>query len=220
MLVPIAAETEKLNVEWPGWPLSGNVYGDEFDEAARIRMILGSRKLIPYMLKYKSAFQRAILEIGPFFNPLLKQEALLSHIATSHTTTFIENDPHAVKWLRANYDSKVIDIDLNHISGDSALLGDVALFDVIVISQVMNYVDHRLLLACIYPVLSRGGLIFINNVINYGIPVLFSDKRPVSDHDIVAAAAQQGFAVLESQLLPRQFEQEPADRLVLVLSKE
>lgn len=199
--------------------MSGNIYGDEFDEAARVRMIQGSRKLIPFMLKYKSAFDRAILEIGPFFNPLLKQEALISHIAPGHITTFIENDPYAVKWLRANYDSKVIDIDLNHIPGNNALSGEAAVFDVIVISQVMNYVDHRLLLACIYPVLSRGGLIFINNVINYGIPVLFSDKRPASDHDIRTAAVDQGFTVLESAQLPRQFEQEPADRLILVLSK-
>jgi hypothetical protein len=40
-------------LDWPGWPLDNNPYGDEFDLSARKRMLAGSQMLFPFLKKYK-----------------------------------------------------------------------------------------------------------------------------------------------------------------------
>lgn len=218
--------TEGIDVDWPGWPLYNNPYGDEFDHDARIRMIQGSRKLIPYILQYKHQLRHSLLEIGPFFNPLLKNEEVIGHIPENSFFTFLENDPHAVSWLHKQYACRILNMDMNHPSFNRTLKrsltnsGYADSFNVIILSQVLNYVNPRNLLRSLYPYLRPGGLVFINNVVDYGIPQLFSEKRPATNDDIKQAAVKAGFGILEERIVPKEFKKEPVARLVLVLSKD
>lgn len=221
----IIEQTKEIMVDWPGWPLTGNKFGNEFDRDARIRMILGSRKLIPYLVKFGEQLGNSLLEIGPFFNPLLRHGVVKEMMEEETFTTFLENDPSAIEWLSKNFLCRILDLDMNASSFGSDLAGQLECsdhcpnsFSSVVISQVLNYVDHEHLLRILYPLLKPGGLIFINNVINYGIPVLFSKKRPRSNKAIVKSIEEIGYTVLEKVVIPRQFKNEPQGRLILVIS--
>jgi len=226
MLDFIVEDKEKIVVEWPGWSLSDNKYGAEFDKEARIRMVIGSRKLIPYILKYRHGLGDSLLEIGPFFNPLLRFSGLREFLAEDASVTFLENDPNAVAWLRRNHPCRILEIDMNSASFTDDLQTKLASetpgyansFNTIIISQVLNYIDHSLLFRSLFQVLRPGGLLFINNVINYGIPPLFSPKRPRSNKEIIKTAMETGYTVLERNTIPKHFKNEPQRRLIVVLS--
>jgi hypothetical protein len=214
--------------EWPGWPLSENKYGHEFDEPARLRMIAGSKVLIPYIKRRLPLMNGPVLEVGPFFNPLLLDEEIRGAFASDDQLYFLENDEFAIDWLLGRIGcGNVINLDMNHQSFDRefyrALFRNEAsvkpFFDSILISQVLNYVNYQNLLSMFYPVLRSKGMLFINNVIGFGIPQLFSDARPGSNNEIVEAAKKIGFVIDTFDLVPRQFEKEPEDRLILLLSK-
>jgi hypothetical protein len=218
-------ETKEIMVDWPGWSLAENKYGDEFDGDARIRMVVGGRKLIPYLLKYGKYLGDSLLEIGPFFNPLLRVRVVKEVLTEEASVTFLENDPSAIKWLNANFFCRVLDLDMNSPSFQSDLARQLDAygvypnsFNTVILSQVLNYVDHNQLLKVLYPILRPGGLMFINNVINYGIPVLFSKKRPKSNKEIIKSIEGIGYTILEKAVIPRQFQNEPQGRLILVIS--
>jgi hypothetical protein len=211
--------------------LSENPYGDEFDEPARKRMVIGGRRLIPFLTKNSHLLGKFLLEVGPFFNPLLLSDEVKEVLPASTEVAFLENDPYAIDWLRLKGQANIFNINISdsafrsRIEHHVSLMGTVfpdfnAKFDGILISQVMNYVDYRFLLESLYPLLNKNGLLFINNVVDYGIPVLFSDKRPGSNQDIVRAAVNCGFSIQEEAVIPRHFSKEGHDRLILVLTKE
>jgi hypothetical protein len=221
----IIEQTKEIKVDWPGWSLTENKYGTEFDGEARIRMVVGSRKLIPYLVKFGGNLGDSLLEIGPFFNPLLRHSVVKEMMSEEAFTTFLENDPSAVEWLSKNFFCRILDLDMNGSSFIRNLAGQLERSDIypdyfstVVISQVLNYVDYNQLLRTLYPILRPGGLVFINNVINYGIPVLFSKKRPKSNKDIVKCIEEIGYTTLEKVVIPRQFKNEPQGRLILVIS--
>jgi len=210
-------------VDWPGWELSENKFGDEFDRAARIRMIVGSRQLLPFLFKHISALTGSILEIGPFFNPLLTCSELNHKLPPDVNLTFLENDPHALQYL-TDKGRKVLDIDLN---GKDVKLKfkeefrrcnfeSAHKFNAIVLSQVLNYVDVYAIFALLKPFLATKGLLFINNVIDYGIPQLFSRNRPSSNDQIVQNVVTNGYVIYEEQCLAKIFEKEPDLRLIIV----
>ena len=208
--------------DWPGWPLSENEFGEEFDLQARRRMVAGSRKLIPYLLKYKHKLAGSICEVGPFFIPLVNQEEVLAEFTPTTHITFLENDKFAISFLKKNINCEVIYVDLNSPSNFlNAEKNDAlnTLFDVIIISQVLNYVDYLTLLNHLYNFLAADGLIFINNSVNYGIPELFSKKRPGSNSGMVKALAASRYKIIEKALLPKEFKEEFFKRLVLILGK-
>jgi len=80
--------------DWPGWSLKDNLYGEDFDFAARQRMIKGSEELKSSLKKYEKNLGKVILEVGPFFNPLILPEK-----GSSVKVFYWENDPHVVKWI-------------------------------------------------------------------------------------------------------------------------
>jgi hypothetical protein len=55
------------------------------------------------------------------------------------------------------------------------------LFDTVVISQVFNYIDYEKFLKKTHRILKKDGLIFVNNVVQYGIPDCFSKKTTSLD---------------------------------------
>ncbi|WP_254563170.1 hypothetical protein [Dyadobacter diqingensis] len=212
--------------DWPGWNLKNNKFGDEFDKPARIRMIEGSRKLIPYILKYQNKFSGSLCEIGPFFNPLLAHSEVERFISNRLNITFLENDRNAVEFLTNKFMCQVLDVDLNVLTKNyfydnlpfSSKLFDG--FDVVIISQVLNYVNFRALMAVVFEVLKNDGIVFINNSLNYGIPQLFSEKRPKSDIELIDFVKGLGFIIIEEDLLDAGSCKELNKRLILTLGKK
>lgn len=217
----------QLNLEWPGWPLSDNPFGDEFDAAARVRMIANGRRLAPYIVEHKARLGPSWLEIGPFFNPLsLLPELKLLH-GVGDSLIFLENDPYAVAWLREKHDATVLALNMNDEAFFEAFESAVfertgasfPTFDVLLISQVLNYVDFRKLLSQLSPCAKRGALVFINNAPDYGIPQLFSPRRPENNEAIVDAVSSAGFSIVEKEYVPNLDRRGDVDRLILVARK-
>lgn len=199
------------NFNWPGWPLDDNPYGENFDLAARKRMLRGSQMLLPFLKKYKKKLGSIILEVGPFFNPLVTPEGFpLAKIF------FWENDYHVVRYLKNIYPAKKvypIFCDLNKIEGSSLLklkietrkyfneldIKKIA-FDAVIISHVFNYIDYKLFLMVLKEFIDKDCIIFINNVIDYGLPVFFSDKRPKSIQETMKTIRETGYNIIEKKI--------------------
>jgi hypothetical protein len=216
------------DVEWPGWPYNFTSYGCEFDRAARIRMIDGGKLLLDYLRLYREKLG-TILEVGPFFNPLtahlnIKEEQVV----------FWENDPHAFKWINTkflNYKNVIpICCDVNKICHSYSLeealpaylsshlkLSDYA-FNSIVASQILNYIDYEKFFNLAYKITKPSGLLFINNVVNYGIPNFFISKRPKSIDETLEALEKSGFLIIMSAILPPPKQGED-NRLIAVAQK-
>lgn len=216
----------RMNLEWPGWPTSENKFGEEFDLPARERMVKGSYALIDFLNEFLELFDGPFLEIGPFFNPLMENILLNKPQMRSSDVFYLENDSHAVAWLESLKLSKVIPIDLNHVNFEKMfnefLFADEsprAYFDSIIVSQVLNYVNFKRVLSHLYSIVKPNGLLFINNVVDFGIPELFSIDRPKSDMEIIGYSEQIGFGIEVCKVIEKQFDKQPYDRLILVLRK-
>lgn len=194
-------------LDWPGWLIKENPYGEEFDVSARRRMLEGSRKLEPLLTKYRDQFGTNLLEVGPFFIPLL------THAKYSDAKiTYWDNDEFAATWLSNNGAHAVL-IDIERIShlpvGES--------FDSVVVSQTLNYVSYKPFLCALRYHLRSGGLVFINNVVDYGLPTLFSEGRPKSIKETLGAMSECGYEVIEHVVLPSEdLESQKEPRLLLV----
>lgn len=219
---------EKIyDIEWPGWSLDNNKFGKDFDAAARIRMIETGRKLLPYLLDHANPTSKKYLEIGPFFTPILFSDELNDVLPKDKQVSFLENDQNVINWLTENFDCNILKLDINANSFPDELKQKMVkqfgiyenFYDAITISQIVNYVDYKLLLKNIFSCLKIGGKIFINNVIDYGIPELFSEKRPTSNQEIINVALSLGYKIEFQEELPRTFGEEPHPRLILILSK-
>lgn len=177
--------------DWPGWPLKDNPYGKEFDLSARKRMVRGSRFLLDLINKYKKTLGKNFLEIGPFFNPLATPI-----LFSGKKIVYWENDYHVIDFLKKRYPQKMcfpLYCDLNKIDGSSLLklrgetenlIGKGKGFDCIIASNVFNYIDYKLLLMSLKDIANKGCYLFINNVVDYGLPVFFSKDRPKSNKEI------------------------------------
>ena len=217
---------EEKDFNWAGWELKKNLHGEEFDLEARKRMIAGSQMLLPLVKKYNSKLGKNILEIGPFFNPLITPEEF-----PNKNIFYWENDQNVLKWLSKKYKNSVpIYCDLNKIEGTSLLKIKLETekeferfkekntkFDSIIISHVFNYIDYKLLLIVLKDFLKKGGLLFINNVLEYGLPNLFSQKRPKNNEEIIQTLEKTGYNILDKKIIPSvNKKHQKEDRLVLV----
>lgn len=203
---------ESSSYEWPGWPIAENSFGKEFDLDARKRMFQGSRALLPLMEKYKDGFGQRLLEVGPFFIPLITKESF-----PDKDIVYWENDPHVIKWLCEFGGVEIEELDLNRLELSKQAEPE---FNAVIASEVLNYIDYRTFIAYIHKRIHPEGLLFINNVIEYGLPTLFSEKRPRSIGDIKHSLLESGFSIIEEQLIPSQNpEAQKEPRLVLVATK-
>lgn len=214
-------------LEWPGWSLDNNKYGQDFDAEARIRMIETGRKLLPYLLEYTNHSSKNYLEIGPFFTPILFSDEITNTLKNDRQVCFLENDQNVINWLTEKFDCSVLNLDINAPAFSKELKQEMTtqfgihenFYDVITISQIVNYIDYKLLLKNLYPFLNTGGYILLNNVVDYGIPVLFSEKRPKSNQEIINVAIALGYKVKLQEELSKTFNEEPHCRLILILTK-
>lgn len=218
---------KSYEIEWPGWPLDNNKYGNDFDAEARIRMIETGRKLLPYLQDNAGPSLKNYLEIGPFFTPILFTHELKKLLPIDKQVSFLENDQNVIDWLTWKFDSNILKIDINAKTFAVELKEKMNsqfgvyenYYDVITISQIVNYIDYKSLLKNIYPCLKSGGKIFINNVVDYGIPILFSKKRPKSNQEIINTAVSLDYEITLQEELSKTFTEEPHKRLILILKK-
>ena len=219
---------KKLN--WPGWPLENNPYGDDFDLEARKRMVKGSKMLLPLIKKYKENLGNVILEIGPFFNPLITPKDF-----SKKKIFYWENDYNVIRYLKNIYQKKEIYpifSDLNKIEGNSFLKlklesqknfksfkTNKISFDSVIISHVFNYIDYRLFLMTLKEFIKKDGLIFINNVIDYGLPTFFSEKRPKSIQETIKILKETGYTTIEKQIIDSSNKKHQKNKRLIIVAK-
>lgn len=218
-----------VKYDWPGWPIGENPHGEDFDLPGRKRMVLGSIMLLPLLRKYKREMGRVILEVGPFFNPLVTPKEF------PHATIFYwENDHHVFRYLKNRYPEKTCPIfcDLNKIEGNSLLqlkldtqqcckrenLKKIA-FDSVVISHVFNYIDYKMFLLVVKEFLKKDGLIFINNVVNYGLPAFFSERRPTSIGNTIRAVKETGYTILHKKICESSDAMHQKNKRLLIVAR-
>ena len=143
---------------------------------------------MPFQLllrKYKNYLGETILEIGPFFNPLItraryhdkkiyyldKEKHILNQFSKRGVpaTHLILHDLNRLG--RADYVSLKNKIRKALSSSNSG----VDKFDSIIISQVFNYIDYKKFLMRMKRLMTKGGLMFLNNVIGIGQNLEFSE---------------------------------------------
>ena len=103
--------------------------------------------------------------------------------------------------------------DLNKIEGNSLLklkletqklfkkIGKKKIvFDSVVISHVFNYIDYKLFLMVLKDFLKPDAYIFINNVVDYGLPTFFSSKKPKSIPETIKALKETGYQIIEKKV--------------------
>lgn len=222
-------KTKPGQIEFGGWSLDSCSFNGEFDEAARERMIKGGRLLLSYIHEYKARLGKYLLEIGPFYNPLLSREQL----EPEQRLAFWENDAHALKWLKeAHLCNQIFPVacDINDIGKIEFQFSSCPIFveaqelkvysgkyDSIIMSQIFNYINYKNFISQIRRFINPGGLLFINNVIDYGIPEFFADARPKSREEIIQVLEDNDFKVLDKELLPPPRSGDD-ERLLLVAS--
>ena len=202
--------------DWPGWELKKNKYGDEFDLNARKRMVKNSELLLPLIKKYKSKLGKNILEIGPFFNPLITPTRF-----PNKNVYYLENDKSVCNFSETEYGKKinVIRKNINKLA-ESYFEKQNLSFNSVIISQTINYVDYKKLIKILKNSLDKDSLIFINNTANYGVPKLFSEKRPKNNIKLINFLEENSFNIVELKKLTFIHKNKKYERLLIVAKKE
>jgi hypothetical protein len=217
-------------IEMPKWSLSDAGCIGLLDRPSRKRMIASCRRLLPYIRKYRCSLGEMILEIGPFFDPLVTP-ARFPH----KTLFYLDKEAHVLKYLKNKRmrNTHLIAHDLNRIYGNNypefkgKLLKALKRansnsdhFDSIVISQVFNYIDYKRFLFRIKKFLKRGGMMFFNNVTNCGAEHLFSKKRPRSVKETIEVFMVAGYQIVEKRTLkPVWKEFKKRNQLILIAKR-
>ena len=214
----------KGNYDWPGWPLDQNPYGKEFDLDARIRMVQGSRKLLPLINKYESQVGSTMIEAGPFFEPLLTPDTF-----PGKSIIYVDNDHFVADYLAARFpDAHIIShdfknpfLELQDKIKKVLKIAQRPLIGSLVASHLLNYIDFQNFILTSRELLFEGGLLFINNSIDYGLPSFFSSQRPRNNAEIIEALVRFGFDIVkEQEILSENREIQLNSRLLLVARKK
>ncbi|MFQ5647854.1 MAG: hypothetical protein ACE5FW_01335 [Candidatus Aenigmatarchaeota archaeon] len=186
-------------------------------------MLKGSKVLSPVIRRYSDKMSNPVLEVGPFFTPLIKP----GH--EDKDIFYLDNDRHVVKYLRENFPTAdVVHFDLNLLAKKGrckrfqrriSKLTENRKFGSVIASHLLNYIDYRALFSTSQELIEPEGLFFINNVIDYGIPPLFHPKRPKSDGEIKGELEGCGFKILEEMHVPGKYPKTQNERLVLVAER-
>lgn len=200
---------KKSQYDWVGWSLENNPYDKDFDAEARERMIQGSQLLLPLIKKYDLG--NKLLEVGPFFIPLLTPASF-----PNNHITFMDNDPYVIKYLIDNYPQTTV------ISQDCNTLPEKfkQQYTTIVVSHVFNYINYQEFLNHIPSMLSDNGYFFLNNSPHYGLPNFFHPSRPENNDQTLKSIQAVGLKIIEYQLIPSLNKQyQPEERLLVVAKK-
>lgn len=170
---------------------------------------------------------KTVLEVGPFFNALVTPKRFPNTVIV-----YWENDRHVLEWFAKKENGKTVYplyCDLNNIEGESLiklkkqtqqifeqLNRKQIAFDSVVISHVFNYIDYKLFLVVLKDFLKEGALVFLNNVIEYGLPPFFSKKRPLNNNEIFQTFQEMGYEIIEKKFFPSPKKNMKNKRLILV----
>jgi hypothetical protein len=164
-------------------------------------MEAGARRLLPLIDKYQAELGAAILELGPNLHPLVTPERYGGRIV------YLELSEPCIAALRERFRDApsvaIVPFDLEDAwkDGENRLrlaLAELApCFGAIIVSQVLNYIDHREVLRACAEIVAPGALVFVNNVMNHGGDWMFHARRPQSWEELVQDAAALGFHVVE-----------------------
>lgn len=193
-------------------------YGKEFDDQAKGRMIFGASLLNPFLQEFRQHIAGRSLEVGPFKNPLLHPDKF-----HAEELTYIDADDNVVDYLNTMFSAhehvKAINLNLNQIETVPHGL-QASNYTAIVISQVLNYLDLYKTIRLITELARHDAHLFINNVVDYGIPELFSPKRPKDDVEIIQALSQFGWRTVKHQSIPPHFAEQKNPRTIIVARRE
>ena len=217
----LCVEPNRNRVQGRATPTHGNFssseHGREFNDHAKARMIYGCAQLMPLIQEFEAFLDGHGLEVGPFKNPLLDPR-----MYPLKSLNFVDGDLGAIRYLRERFTShrkvKTIHVNLN----DPFLMVRDRLpknQNVIIASQVLNYVSLNDFSRHLTNSAAPRCLLFLNNVIDYGIPDLFAQGRPEKDGEIEAAFQSLGWKILRRRSLPPDFSEQPNPRLLLVLQR-
>lgn len=205
--VKIPEELTKICLKWA----KGDTHHGEFDKKGIKRMILGSWQLRRF-LKIKKG--KNVLEVGPFFNPQITP-------TTNPTNPIVwwENEREVINYLTKKYGERYrpIYVDLNRLrqslnklekDTQDKLITQIKKskdikFDIVIASQVLNYVNFRNFLYIIKRFIKKNGIIYINNVANYGLPKFFSPNGPKTNDELLEAIEEHGFKIIKIVKLPK-----------------
>src|SRR3989344_5704089 len=191
-------------------------------------------KLFPNLLNSnKNFYGKTILEVGPFFNPLVTPRKFFNK-----NIFYWEYDKYAIDWLlKKNKGKKVFPIycdDLNNLKEDSFLKLKIKTkkyfnkyglkkveFDYVIISQVFNYIDYKTFLINLKNFLKKDGLIFINNVVNYGYGAheFFSEKRPKSIPETLRTIKETEYEIIEKKVYESKNKKHQKNKRLIVVAK-
>lgn len=203
----------------PGETSFANGYYDLAREARELSgriqgMASGNKTLATLLEKYGPELGTHVLEIGPFYSPLLVTNRPLGGI--ERDIFYWELDAAAIEHPLAQLSGlpkrHPIQIDLNSLDSSKRIEAFLRLnqrrldeahgesFNTVVVSQVMNYLnDFSLVLRIVSDLQKPGDLIFSNEVLNYGTPQRehFAAKRPNSIYSISDALKTLDYEIVE-----------------------
>lgn len=198
--------------DWTGWPLADNPFGREFDLEARRRMVEGSEALLPLLERY--GVGERPLEVGPFFNPLVTPQRF-----PAARITYLDNDIFVRAYLQQQFGDSVIIINQDINAPLNVPLVISKQYTSVIASHVLNYIDFAAFLQHVPKRLVPRGMLFINNVLDYGIPALFSEQRPGSNEEIFYAIEKAGLAIEEQHLYPSAYPDVQLQRRLCLMAR-
>jgi len=214
------------NYERPGRPLEHDPHWEFFNLEARKRMVVGSRELKHVLDKYDDQMWSFILEIWPFFNPLVTHKSFPNSIIF-----YLENDKYVIESIEKQ-NAYAIHCDLKYFDWDTITKIKNQLknifwsynlerikFDSVVASQVMNYIDYRFLIILLKLFVKPWGLVFLNNVVDYGLPMYFSDKRPKSIQETIRSFSEWNYEIVYKEVIDTPNPQYQKNKRLLLVAK-
>ncbi len=204
---------KRAKFQLPGWETGDRTFNGEFDDAAKIRMILGGRLLLAQINYYLKPVPGNVLELGPFTNPLVTTLKF-----PEHKITYVDNDSEVLNYLAGEHLSAgFINCNLDNLD----LIEGENTYDYAIASQIFNYIDYRKLLREIRRLLKPRGRLFVNNVVDYGIPDFFARRgvRPSSIDETLSEIESADFRIIDFLKYPPldiAKGHQPDDRLLCV----
>lgn len=169
-------------------------------------MAAGARRLLPMIEARRTDLGSAVVELGPNLHPLVTSELFGGRIA------YVEVSEPCLEALRERFRDTpsvvVIRFDLEAAWSDGenrlalALASVGSQFGAIIMSQILNYIDHRAVLGACVDILAPGALVFVNNVMNHGADGMFHARRPQTWEDFTHDAAALGLHMVEQTVEP------------------
>lgn len=211
LLVP-KKERKQVDVDPPNLekthPFKKHFDGEDGRKAYN-RMVAGSLELLPYLERFTKGHK--MMEVGPFYDPLLTKERF-----PNAEITYVDRDKDVLKFLKdGGNNTKYFEFGVSK----PIELVDLPEQDVIVTSHIVNHIGLPDLVQILKLKLVKGGVLFMNESIDYGGDLMHQD-RPESIEHILIFLRKEGFEVLSYRIIPSiNLQFQPNPRVVIAAQK-